>query len=56
MGGHALMANSMSRRGAQDGWPSTDGEQHVEKGRVATALASERRWVGAEAGAREPLR
>ena len=43
MGGRALMAGSMSRRGARDGWQGADGEQHVEKGRVATALRSERR-------------
>ena len=30
MGSRALMASSMSRRGARGGWPRGDGEQHVE--------------------------
>jgi len=30
MGGRAVLASGMSRRGARDGWPSADGEQHVE--------------------------
>ena len=41
MGRDALMASSMSKRGAQDGWPRADGEQHVETRRVAVVVVSE---------------